>query len=143
MPVIGIRMDKLEAERKENVRIEGQMRISPNPRILQMQETQIPGPTGKANILEIQFEYAVNYDPPVGDIKVIGTIMFQEAENIRKQLLDIWKENRQIHPEMGREIIYRMTHHAFLVMMNLARELNLPSPLPLRIQTQGEGQTPP
>lgn len=142
MPVIGMRMDKLEAERKENVRIEGPMRISPLPRILQVQETQIPGPTGKANIIEVQFEYTVNYDPPVGEIKTVGTIMFQDAENVRKELLDTWKEKRQIHPELGKEIIYRMTHHAFLVMMNLARELNLPSPMPVRIQAQEEEPLP-
>ncbi|KYK29656.1 MAG: hypothetical protein HXS48_00415 [Theionarchaea archaeon] len=138
MPVIGIRMDKIEAERKENIKVEGQMRILPVPRILQVQETQIPGPTGRVNIVEVSFEYLTNYDPPVGEIKVSGTIMFQEAENIRKQLVDTWKEKRQLHPDIGKEIIYRMTQQGFLVMMNLARELNLPSPMPLRIQAQGE-----
>jgi hypothetical protein len=138
MPVIGIRMDKIEAERKENVKVEGQMRILPVPRILQLQEIQVPGPTGKVTIVEVQFEYVTNYDPPVGELKVSGTIMFQEAEPIRKQLIDTWKENRQINPDLGREIIYRMTQQAFLVMMNLARELNLPSPMPLKIQTPGE-----
>jgi hypothetical protein len=131
-------MDKIEAERKENVKVEGQMRILPVPRILQLQEIQVPGPTGKVTIVEVQFEYVTNYDPPVGELKVSGTIMFQEAEPIRKQLIDTWKENRQINPDLGREIIYRMTQQAFLVMMNLARELNLPSPMPLKIQTPGE-----
>jgi hypothetical protein len=135
-------MDKIEAERKENVKIEGQMRILPVPRILQVQEVQVPGPTGKVNIVEVQFEYVTSYDPPVGEIKVSGTIMFQEAENIRKQLVDTWKEKRQVNPDLGREIIYRMTQQAFLVMMNLARELNLPSPMPLKIQTQGEQPVP-
>jgi hypothetical protein len=142
MPVIGIRMDKLEAERKESVKLEGQMRISPVPRVLQVQEIQVPGPTGKANIVEIQFEYVVSYDPPVGEMKIIGAIMFQEAENVRKELVNTWKEKRQIHPEVGKEIIYRMTQHAFLILMNLARELNLPSPMPLRLQTQGEEPAP-
>jgi len=141
MPVIGMRMDKIEAERKENVKLEGQLRIMPVPRILQVQETQIPGPTGKANIIEIQFEYVTNYDPPVGEMKVSGTIMFQEAENIRKKLVDTWKEERTIDPDVGKEIIYRMTQHSFLVMMNLARELNLPSPMRLQIQTQEQQST--
>lgn len=141
MPVIGMRMDKIEAERKENVKLEGQLRIMPVPRILQVQETQIPGPTGKANIIEIQFEYVTNYDPPVGEMKVSGTIMFQEAENIRKKLVDTWKEERTIDPDVGKEIIYRMTQHSFLVMMNLARELNLPSPMRLQIQTQEQQPT--
>ncbi len=138
MPVIGVRMDKIEAERKENIKIEGQMRILPVPRILQVQEVQVPGPTGKLNIVEVSFEYVTSYDPPVGEMKVSGTIMFQEAEPIRKQLVDAWKEKRQLNPEIGREIIYRMTQQAFLVMMNLARELGLPSPIQPRIQTEGE-----
>jgi hypothetical protein len=140
MPVIGIRMDKIEAERKENVSVEGPMRISPVPRILQVQETQLPGPTGKVTVLEVQFEYTTSYDPPVGEIKVSGVVMFQESEKNRKQLLKDWKDNRQLSPDIGRDIIYRMTNHSFLVMMNLARELNLPSPMPLKIQTQGEQQ---
>lgn len=142
MPVIGIRMDKIEAERKENVKIEGQIRILPVPRIVQVQEVQVPGPTGKVNIVEVSFEYVTNYDPPVGEMKVNGTIMFQEAENVRKQLIDTWKEKRQLNPDLGKEIIYRMTQQAFLVMMNLARELNLPSPMPLKIQTPGEEAAP-
>jgi hypothetical protein len=133
-------MDKIEAERKENVSVEGPMRISPVPRILQVQETQLPGPTGKVTVLEVQFEYTTSYDPPVGEIKVSGVVMFQESEKNRKQLLKDWKDNRQLSPDIGRDIIYRMTNHSFLVMMNLARELNLPSPMPLKIQTQGEQQ---
>ena len=136
MPVIGMRMDKVEAERKENVSIEGQIRILPVPRILQVQETQIPGPTGKVNIVEVIFEYTTTYDPPVGEIKVNGTIMFQDTEKVRKELVATWKEKRAINPDLGRDIIYRMTQHSFLVMMNLARELNLPSPMPLKIQEQ-------
>ncbi len=141
MPVIGMRMDKIEAERKENVKLEGQLRIMPVPRVLQVQETQIPGPTGKANIIEVQFEYVTNYDPPVGEMKVSGTIMFQEAEDIRKRLVDTWKEKRTLDPDVGKEIVYRMTQHSFLVMMNLARELNLPSPMRLQIQTQEQQST--
>ncbi|MBU7043412.1 MAG: hypothetical protein HXS47_07445 [Theionarchaea archaeon] len=140
MPVIGIRMDKIEAERKENVTIESQMRISPVPRILQVQETQIPGPTGKVTIVEVQFEYTTSYDPPVGEIKVNGVVMFQDTEKNRQKLIKEWKDKRQLAPDIGRDIIYRMTNHSFLVMMNLARELNLPSPMPLKIQTQGEQQ---
>lgn len=134
-------MDKIEAERKENVKLEGQLRIMPVPRVLQVQETQIPGPTGKANIIEVQFEYVTNYDPPVGEMKVSGTIMFQEAEDIRKRLVDTWKEKRTLDPDVGKEIVYRMTQHSFLVMMNLARELNLPSPMRLQIQTQEQQST--
>ena len=141
MPVIGMRMDKIEAERRDNVKVEGQIRILPTPRILQVQETQIPGPTGRVNIIEIQFEYVTTYDPPVGEIKVNGTVMFQESENVRKQILDNWKTNRQINPDIGKDIIYRMSQQGFLVMMNLARELNLPSPMPLRIQA-GEESAP-
>ncbi len=136
MPVIGMRMDKVEAERKENVSVEGQIRILPVPRILQVQETQIPGPTGKVNIVEVTFEYTTTYDPPVGEIKVNGTIMFQDTEKVRKELVASWKEKRAINPDLGRDIVYRMTQHSFLVMMNLARELNLPSPMPLKIQEQ-------
>ncbi len=139
MPVIGIRMEKIQAERKENVKIEGQMRIMPTSRILQVQETQIPGVTGRVNVLEVSFEYATSYDPPVGEIKITGTVIFQEADAVRKQLLETWKEQRSLHPEIGREIFYRMAQHAFLVMMNLARELSLPSPLPMKLSTPEEG----
>lgn len=138
MPVLGIRMEKIEGERKENVKVEGQIMIRPAPRIIQIQETQLPGVTGKVNVVEVQFEYVISYDPPLGQMNVAGTVMFQEADVIRKQLVDTWKEKRALHPDLGREILTRMTQHAFLIMMNLARDLGLPSPFPMKIQTAEE-----
>jgi hypothetical protein len=142
MPVIGIRLDKITAEINKSIRPEGAIRVAPTPRILNVQESQIAGATGKVNVLEINFEYVAVYDPPVGEITLEGILFFQEGENERKAALKAWKEEHRLAVG-GADIINSMIQRCFLVIMNLARELNLPNPLPMRVEAQDQGSPPP
>lgn len=141
MPVIGIRLDKITAEINKSIRPEGAIRVAPTPRILNVQESQIAGATGKVNVLEINFEYIAVYDPPVGEIALEGILFFQEGENERKAALKAWKEEHRLAVG-GADIINSMIQRCFLVIMNLARELNLPNPLPMRVEPQDQGTAP-
>jgi hypothetical protein len=94
------------------------------------------------NVLEINFEYVALYDPPVGEITLEGILFFQEGENERKAALKAWKEEHRLAVG-GVDIINSMIQRCFLVIMNLARELNLPNPLPMRVEPQDQGSPPP
>lgn len=130
MPVLGIRMNKLEASRNPTVVPEGPIRIAPSQRILDIKENQINSVSGKAKIIEIDFEFNVIYDPPVGDIRLNGTVIYQATEDIRKKIIKTWKDKKRIAPEVEKEIIANLTSRAFLIAMNCAREIGVPSPMP-------------
>jgi hypothetical protein len=138
MPIIGVRLDKITAEINKSIRPEGPMRVAPNPIIVNIQENQIPGATGKVNVLEISFRYQCLYDPPVGEITLEGVIISQEGENERKAALKAWREEHKLAVG-GAEVINAMTQRCFLVIMNMAREIGLPNPLPMRVEPQDQG----
>ncbi len=133
MPLVGLRMDKIEASRNNQVKIEGPVRIGTSPRILSLSESQVNSGTGKLNVLEVSFEYFTNYDPAMGNIRIDGVAMYQESEEARKKILSEWKSDNKLPAEFSNELIRQITQRSMLITMMLARELGLPSPLPLKI----------
>ncbi|MFQ5892015.1 MAG: hypothetical protein ACE5HW_04400 [Candidatus Methanofastidiosia archaeon] len=136
MPVIGVRIDKIEAQRNPQIKAEGAIRIAPLPRILAIQENQMQGTTGRINVLEAAFEYTANYDPALGNITTQGTVIFQAGEKERKDALRQWQEERKLPQNLGQEIMFAMTQRAFLILMNMAREVGLPSPMQVSVTPQ-------
>ncbi|MHC1605001.1 MAG: hypothetical protein ACXQTP_03420 [Candidatus Methanofastidiosia archaeon] len=138
MPVYGMRIDRVEASRNNQVKIEDSVRIGSAPRILSLSETQVTSGTGKINVLEVAFEYQTNYDPAIGSIRVDGAVIYQEGEEKRKKIVSMWKEEKKFSQDFSTEILTHLTQRTMLISMHLARELGLPSPLPMRITSPGE-----
>ena len=129
MPVLGIRMNKIEAIRNEEITPEGPVRIAPSQKIAGIKENQINGISGKVKVVEIDFEFNTNYDPAVGEIKLSGTVIYQGTENVRKEIIKTWKDSKKISKSVEREIVTSLTSRAFLVAINCAREIGIPSPM--------------
>ncbi|MHC1598768.1 MAG: hypothetical protein ACXQS3_04780 [Candidatus Methanofastidiosia archaeon] len=138
MSIIGVRIDKIEASRNNQTKVDGPVRIGSTPRILSLIETQINSGTGKMNVIEVGFEYFTNYDPALGSIRVNGVVWAQENDDKRKNILSKWKKDHALPPEVSTELLTHLTQRAMLITMLLARELSLPSPLPLRINQSEE-----
>jgi len=132
MPVLGIRMNKIEATRNEEIAPEGPVRIAPSQKIVDIKENQINGISGKVKVAEIDFEFNTNYDPAVGEIKLSGTVIYQGTENVRKEIIKTWKDSKKIPKIVEREIVTSLTSRAFLVAINCAREIGIPSPMPFK-----------
>lgn len=136
MAVVGIKVNKIEGSRNENAKIDGPVRIGSSPRILSVSDTQMNSGTGKVNVLEFSFEYFTNYDPALGNIRVSGAILYQANEDVRKNIMTSWKSNNNIPKDVSTEVLTQMTQRSMLITMIMARELGLPSPLPLKISEQ-------
>jgi hypothetical protein len=132
MPVLGIRINKIEATKNEEIAPKGPMRITPSQKIKDITENQINGVSGKVKVIEIRFEFNTNYDPAVGEINLSGTIVYQGTEKIRKEILKTWKDSKKIAKSVEREIIASLTSRMFLVAINCAREIGVPSPMPFK-----------
>lgn len=136
MPVVGMRIDKIEASRNNQAKVDGPIRIGSTPRFLSVVESQIASGTGKMKVVEVGFEYFTNYDPAMGSIRVDGVVWFQDTEEKRKAVLAGWKNDRKLPQDFSTEILAQLTQRSMLISMVLAREMSLPSPLPLKINQQ-------
>ena len=136
MPVIGIKMNRIEAERNDEVAPTGPVRIAPSQKITDVKETQINSPNGKTKALEIGFEFNTIYNPEVGGIKLTGAIIFQDNAKKRKEILKTWKDSNRIEKSIEREVIASLTSRAFLVSINCAREIGVPSPMPFKFKEE-------
>ncbi|RZN47090.1 hypothetical protein EF808_04630 [archaeon] len=136
MAIVGVRIDKIEASRNNQTKVDGSVRIGSSPRILSITENQVPSATGKMNVLEVGFEYFINYDPALGSIRIDGAVLAQEKDERKKKVLNDWKSERKLPQDFSTEILKQLTQRSMLISMLLAREMGLPSPLPLRISQQ-------
>jgi len=136
MSVVGIKINKIEGSKNDNAKIDGPVRIGSAPRILSVTENQMNSGTGKVNVLEFSFEYYTNYDPALGNIRVNGAILYQATEDVRKNIMSSWKASNNLPKDVSAEVLTQMTQRSMLITMTLARELGLPSPLPLKISDQ-------
>jgi hypothetical protein len=134
-----MRIDKIEASRNNQAKVDGPIRIGTAPRFLSVVDSQISSGTGKVNVVEVDFEYFTNYDPGLGSIRVDGVVWFQDSDEKRKAILAGWKNDRKLPQEFSTEVLAQLTQRSMLISMILAREMSLPSPLPLKINQQ-EGQ---
>ncbi|MBN1785596.1 MAG: hypothetical protein JW825_01200 [Candidatus Methanofastidiosa archaeon] len=136
MAVVGIKINKIEGSRNEQAKLDGSLRIGSSPRILSLSESQMNSGTGKMNVLEVSFEYFTNYDPALGNIRIDGSIIYQANDEAKKEIMNNWKSNRGLPKDVSAEVLTQMTQRSMLITMSLARELGLPSPLPLKISDQ-------
>jgi hypothetical protein len=136
MPVIGIKIDKIEAKRNEEVKATGPIRVAPSQRMIDVKENQINSPSGKIKAIDIGFEFSIIYDPAVGEIKMIGTVLFQDTAKARKEILKTWKDSQRLLKSIEQEVIANLTSRAFLIAINCAREIGIPSPMPFKFRQE-------
>ncbi|MEA1993419.1 MAG: hypothetical protein U9N35_03350 [Euryarchaeota archaeon] len=132
MTVLGVRMKKIEATRDESITPEGPVKIAPSQKITNIKENKIDSASGKATVVEFDFEFAINYDPPMGEIRLKGKVIYHGPEKVRKEIIKTWKDSKRISKTVEREILANLTSRAFLVAMNSAREIGVPSPMPFK-----------
>ncbi len=132
MPVLGVRIKRVEATKNEDVTPEGSVQIAPSQRITNVKERKMDSATGKATVVELDFEFTINYNPSVGEIRLKGTVVYHAPEKVRQEILSTWKDSQRIAQSVEREIVANLMSRAFLVAMNCAREINVPTPMPLR-----------
>jgi hypothetical protein len=124
MPIIGMKLDSMEGKRG-TVPQTGDIKVNSTPRIMEVKQIDLPSINKKA--LALNFEFSTTYSPDIGDIRIIGEILYtsDSSANILKQ----WKSKKSLPEEVNIEVLNHLFRSCLLKVANIADDLQLPPPL--------------
>ena len=131
MPIVGFNFEKISGQ-KLNPLKKG-MKATHNITINSVKEEKIPIAKSEKTGLKFDFEFSVKYEPKIGDINILGTILYLDEEKEIKSILSEWNKNKKIKPEVAAQIINTAIVKSAIKALALSQDINLPPHLPIPI----------
>jgi hypothetical protein len=123
--IIGYNFTKIEAERSKE--ISGKVDISSSVKITSVEEKEIEV-LNKQKVLEIGFEFTVEYKEGFGKIHMVGTLLYDGKE--AKDAPKMWKKDKKIPESIDLEVKNFLFKKCLTLAILLADEIRFPSPIP-------------
>jgi len=123
--IIGYNFTKIEAERKKD--ISGKVDISSTVKINSVEEKEIEI-LNKQKVLEIGFEFIVEYREDFGKIHMTGFLLY-DGKDI-KDAVKMWKRDKKVPESIDLEVKNFLFKKCLTLAIILADEIRFPSPLP-------------
>jgi hypothetical protein len=129
MTVVGFNFTKILVEKKNQSK--GKINIGNNVAILGIEESTFSFGEEEQDTLKIMFQFTSRYEPEVGSIDLIGDLVYIDSKPRIKEVLANWKEKKKVDQEVMTEILTVILNRCNIQALILARDINLPSPIPL------------
>jgi len=123
--IIGYNFTKIEASRIKE--ISGKIDISSSVKIVSVEEKEIEV-LNKQKVLEIGFEFIVEYKEGFGKIEMGGTLLYDGKE--AKDAVKMWKKDKKLPESIDLEVKNFLFKKCLTLAIILADEIRFPSPLP-------------
>lgn len=126
MPVVGINFTKIEGKvNSENLEAP-QINVSSAPKITNLVKKDLNMGDIKS-VIEMDFEFDVNYSPNVGSINLKGKIMYHDSNP--DKIVKAWKEKKQLDENIAVEVMNVVFRQSLTKAIILSGDLRLPPPL--------------
>lgn len=129
MTVVGFSFTKINVEKKETAK--GKINISNHVSIQNVEESSFSIGQDEQKSLKFTFLFASSYDPNVGIISLTGELVFIEDKSKIAQIFSEWKDKKRVDKEVMTDILNVILNRCNIQALILARDINLPSPIPL------------
>jgi hypothetical protein len=126
--IIGYNFSKIEASKAKE--ISGNVDISSSVRIISVEEKEIEV-LNKQKVLEIGFEFTVEYKNGFGKIEMNGTLLHDSKEI--KDAIKMWKKEKKLPEGIDLEVKNFLFKKCLTLAIILADEIRFPSPLPFPV----------
>jgi hypothetical protein len=130
MAIIGFSFTKINAE-KTNTAVKGGVSISNNASITGIREIGISLGKQKQPTLGFAFSYTSQYEPKIGSITLEGEVLYLQEQKKLNEITEHWAKTKKLPLDITPMIMNSILSKCNLQVLILARDLNLPSPLPL------------
>ena len=127
MPVVGMKLDKMEGNK--NKEVSGEIKINSTPKIIDVKEMEIP--TFGKKVLSLGFEFSTVYEPKIGEISLKGEVLYLADNN--QKVLKQWKEKKILPEDMNVEVLNYLFRQCLLKIANIAYDLQLPPPISMPV----------
>ena len=123
MPILGFNITKINAEKKAE--ITSKIDIASDLKIIKVSEDKVFLDKAQA-ALRFDFEFMVNYKPEIANINLGGFVLYMEGEEKAKKILDAWKKNKTLEPELMEKLFNSILLRCNIKTLIMTQELNLP-----------------
>ena len=129
MTVISFNFTKINAERNKGIK--GKLNISNNVSIKEVKVFELKLGKNKEKALKFNFKFEAIYDPKIGNIEILGEIVYLGKDEVIKDAEKQWKKDKKIPKEIIEEIMSNILTKCNIEALLMSRELSLPPPIPL------------
>tara|TARA_Y100000310_G_C20626064_1_gene785953 strand:+ start:899 stop:1342 length:444 start_codon:yes stop_codon:yes gene_type:complete len=130
MPIVGFNFDKTSAQKSAQVK-KG-MRVAHNMTINSIDKESINlGKDVTKPGLKFSFEYEVKYEPKIGEVIILGHLLYLDEEKKIKEILADWAKNKKIEPTLTAQLINTAIVKSTIKALSLSQDINLPPHLPI------------
>ncbi|MBU3940334.1 MAG: hypothetical protein KKH88_00180 [Nanoarchaeota archaeon] len=127
MPIVGFNFDKISVEKTG--KIAGKLNIKQSTGIKTVEQEKLLLGTPE-EVLKFGFEYKIDYGG-IGEINLLGHVLFLDEPKKIKAILDQWKKNKNIERVIMEQVVNTILYKCTIKSLNLAQEVNLPPPIKL------------
>ncbi|MCK5025944.1 MAG: hypothetical protein KAS15_05095 [Nanoarchaeota archaeon] len=138
MVVVGFNFTKMEIERKNPVK--GKVKITNNVAIKKVELQDLALGNTKQQGLKVTFEFITKYETNIGEIKLIGDLVFMSEEKKLKEVADQWKKDKSVPKDVMTHILNNILNKCNVQALIMSQQMNLPAPIPLPKVNVGEAK---
>jgi hypothetical protein len=124
MPIIGMKLDSMEAKRGKAPE-RGEIKVNSTPKIIGVKQITLPAIDKK--VIALNFDFVTTYNPDIGEVKISGEVLYA-TDDIAK-ILKQWQTKKMLPESTNVEILNHLFRQCLLKVANIADDLQLPPPL--------------
>ncbi len=137
MRIIGFNFNKINIEKFED-KVEN-LKINTKINVSEIKNIKSDFFKTKEEIIEVKFDYFVNYDPNFAKIELTGSVILTMESKIVKDVLKQWEDKKM--SEDFRIILFNLIlRKSSLRALQLEDEMNLPPHISLPVLKKQEGE---
>lgn len=129
MTVVGLQLNKIVVEKLKPAK--GKVSVNNNVSITDVEKTELTFGMSKQNVLNFKFEFVAAYEPKIASITLNGNVTYFDKPEVIDKLHSGWKKDKKVPPEVMTPILNSILSKCNVEALLLAREINLPPPIPL------------
>jgi hypothetical protein len=129
MTILGFNFTKISAEKKGST--QGKVNINNGIRVIDVAQTEMNLGKSTQKMLKYTFEFKSVFNPDIGEIVLVGDLMEIRPDNETADIMAVWARDRKLKKEIMEQILNTVLNKCNIQALIMARDLNLPSPVPL------------
>jgi hypothetical protein len=129
MAVISTNFTKISAERKTGAK--GKINIKNNVAITKVEKADLSIGSAKQPALKFDFEYNTKYEPKMGEMTILGDLVYLNTPEKIAEILDSWKKDKTVPKDIMPVILNNVLSKCNIEALILSRDINLPPPIQL------------
>ncbi len=130
MPIVGFNFTKIQAEKKNPLKEDIQLKINSKLGITKVQKEKLPTGKTQADGLRLDFEFSLDYLPNIATISIEGFIYYLDDPGEINRIAKNWEKDKNIPLEIKKQVLNTIILKATIRALSLEQEINVPPHMP-------------